>query len=170
MRTARAPERSGEGPRPRAARPDDVFVVAGLVRGARPGCVPVSPREVLDHLGGCEVVADRRGRVVATASLRSLADGRLELRGLAVEPRWRGRGLGRRLVARAMVRAVRRGRTLVCVTRSPSFFAALGFEPIPLAAVPPKPDVDDDGDTAPRRAMALAPARTAARRAAGGPR
>jgi len=162
MGTVATTGRRDAGLRMRPLRADEVFVVAGLVRTAAPACAPMAPRDVLEHLDGFEVVADRRDRIVASAGLWALPDGRLELRGLVVAPRWRGRGLGRRLAGRAAARAARRRRALVCVTRSPGFFEQLGFQRIPLAGVPPKPLAAHGSDGERPRVALARPARPAA--------
>ncbi len=122
------------------ARLHDAARIAALLEAA-PGCVPQSVAEIRARIGAYEVARDEAGLVVASAATLALEGGRRELRGVVVDPAWASRGLGRLLVERAVGRALRAGVELVCVTRAPAFFTRLGFVPIPLASVPPKPGV-----------------------------
>lgn len=123
----------------RAARPADVHRIASLVSEAAPLCVPQSAQEIAMHLEDFVVARSERGQVVGAAALCRLADGRFEVRALAVDSGWQGGGLGSRLVRHLLVNNLTAGGVAVCVTRRPHLFARLGFERIPLAAVPDKP-------------------------------
>lgn len=139
------------------AHPGDVAVIAGLLDAAQPDCVPMLPAEIRAHLDEIEVIRDPSGEVIATAALRPLDEGRGELRGLAVAPGWRGRGLGVALLHRIVSRALLEERLLVCVTRQRSYFLRQGFRDIPLSSVPSKPGRPATPPSAeqPRVAMAL---------------
>ncbi len=140
---------------PSPARPEDVARIAALLEAARPNCVPQSPEEVLLRLNDFEVVRSPSGRVIASAAVRHVDARRAELRGLVVDPDWKGFGLGRVLVDSAIERAEARGLELVCVTRTPEFFTNFGFTEIPLASVPAKACIPSGGR---RVAMAYRPA------------
>ena len=60
------------------------------------------------------------------------------LRSLAVDPAYRGRGLGHLLVRRAETEAARQGATalFLLTTTAADFFARLGYESIPRAQAP----------------------------------
>lgn len=133
----------GAGPEPGMARSDGVVMEALRLERARFGHVPqivallasavpdCSPQTVWDIPWSWPDywVVSSGGQVVAAAALRSLDDERCELRGLAVDPRSRGRGLARLLVHRLRDLARERGHDMLCVTRSPEFFRRLGFLP-----------------------------------------
>jgi predicted N-acetyltransferase YhbS len=74
-----------------------------------------------------------------------------------VSPDWRGLGLGRRLVRAVLEVARRERRRVLCVTLEPRFFVRLGFRPVPLAALPAKPERAAVVDGRPRVALAWDP-------------
>lgn len=151
------------------AAPVDADRISELTHEAAPDCIPLASEEVEAHLPEFEVVRDDGVRVVAAASVRDIDGERAELRGLTVAPEWRGHGLGGLLVRRAIIRALDRGRNLVCVTRRREFFAHLGFRQIPLGRVPEKPALPHPVDGAPPRvAMAFRPLDLAEARGSGG--
>ncbi|MEV6814517.1 GNAT family N-acetyltransferase [Micromonospora sp. NPDC051296] len=77
------------------------------------------------------------GRAVACGGLRELADGVGELSGMYVRPAYRGRGIGRQLLAALEELAFRRGHSVLCVetgTYLPvaiSLYRSGGYEPVP---------------------------------------
>jgi N-acetylglutamate synthase-like GNAT family acetyltransferase len=77
------------------------------------------------------------GQVVATASLRPLDHGGLELRSVAVHEDFAGMRLATRLVRWAIEQAHRLGTSLYCVTRERAFFEKLGFASVATAGTPP---------------------------------
>lgn len=82
-------------------------------------------------------VARRAGRVVGCVALELYGEAAL-LRSLAVAEPERGTGLGRALAGEALAAARRAGarHAILLTETAESFFARLGFEPIPRAAVP----------------------------------
>lgn len=75
------------------------------------------------------VVAEEGGRVVGCGALHLYGTHLAEIRSIAVAPESKGRGVGRALVNALMDEARRHSVTCVCLfTRTPSFFAHLGFE------------------------------------------
>ena len=95
-------------------------------------------------------------RVVGTATVElgstieggdSLAGGRANLRMLAVEPLWRGRGIGRLLVDACLERARAAGKevatlhTVEQMTTATRIYRALGFERDPSADVARSPEL-----------------------------
>lgn len=111
-----------------AAAPPALDAARRLVRAAGLPA-PDGPADVL--------VAWRGGAAVGTVAVEDYgADGLL--RSLAVDAAWRGRGLGRALVAAAERRARGRGLhslALLTTTAAP-FFAALGWRAVDRADVP----------------------------------
>lgn len=141
-----------------AARTADVAEIAELVQGCAPSCLPIEEPEIRARLQEFRVVRDRSNRVVGCAALRPLPDMRYEIGSVAVSAQCRGAGLGRRLVE-ALVQETRGfTRSLVCVTRCPSFFARLGFRRLGPDPVLNKPRVPRAPGLPPRVAMGLEPA------------
>jgi N-acetylglutamate synthase-like GNAT family acetyltransferase len=91
-------------------------------------------------------VAQDRGEILAFATTAPASSQAVEITWLAVQAKWRGSGLGRRLVERTAAEAVREGFALLCVlTLAPSvpepfvkdgyegtrrFWQRLGFVPV----------------------------------------
>jgi amino-acid N-acetyltransferase len=75
------------------------------------------------------VVAEDDGRVIGCGALHLYGTHLAEIRSIAVAPEAKRRGAGRVLVDALMNEAKRHGVTCVCLfTRTPEFFAHLGFE------------------------------------------
>ena len=84
-------------------------------------------------------VAIHRGRVIGCAELVPLSPTRAELRSLAVDATFRGRGVGSDLVADVLQRAQAAGADELCLmTHTPSYFGRLGFSIVPHQAIPEK--------------------------------
>jgi amino-acid N-acetyltransferase len=142
------------------ALPQDTPDIARLLRRCAPETIAVPEAEIRRRWNRYLVVRAEGIGVVATAAVHVLDAGRCELRSLAVDPRWRGHGLGARLVRGVVRRA--RGRHVVCVTIRPAFFERLGFRPVPLDAAPERPDRSDRVAGRTRVAMEWSPAPAAA--------
>lgn len=75
------------------------------------------------------VVAEENGRVIGCGALHLYGTHLAEIRSIAVAPEAKGHGAGRALVDALMDEAKRQSVTCVCLfTRTPGFFAHLGFE------------------------------------------
>jgi amino-acid N-acetyltransferase len=75
------------------------------------------------------VVAEENGRVIGCGALHLYGTHLAEIRSIAVAPEAKGLGAGRALVDALMQEANRQSVTCVCLfTRTPGFFAHLGFE------------------------------------------
>jgi amino-acid N-acetyltransferase len=75
------------------------------------------------------MVAEENSRVVGCGALHLYGTHLAEIRSIAVAPGAKGHGAGRALVAALMEEAKRQSVTCVCLfTRTPAFFAHLGFE------------------------------------------
>lgn len=122
-----------------APRPEEAEQINRLLQAAVPDCIPMPADEIRARLDEFQVARDCHGRVVGSVAVRPLGELRAELRGVVIHRCCRGSGLGSRLVWWAICQAATQGRQLVCVTRSPGFFQALGFREIPLSWVPEKP-------------------------------
>ena len=121
------------------ASPGDAASIARLVRRSRGECLPLSEGEVLARLGEFEVARGPGGEVLGCAAIRRAPGRAPELRSVSVDRRWRGAGIGRRLVERAAERAQAARQDLFCVSRSPEFFERIGFVRLPTSAVPWRP-------------------------------
>jgi amino-acid N-acetyltransferase len=75
------------------------------------------------------IVAEEDARIVGCGALHLYGTHLAEIRSIAVLPRLKGRGVGRALVQALMGESRRHAVTCVCLfTRTPAFFARLGFE------------------------------------------
>jgi amino-acid N-acetyltransferase len=115
----------------RTAEADDLRVVEGLLEGA---ALPVAGvAEWLPQF----VVAESEGRIVGVAGLELYGTSAL-LRSVAVEPHWRGSGVGRQLVDRLLSEAHARGvhDVYLLTTTAEHYFPRLGFACVDRDRVP----------------------------------
>lgn len=85
------------------------------------------------------VVAEDDGRVIGCGALHLYGTHLAEIRSIAVAPEAKGRGAGRALVDALMAESRRQSVTCVCLfTRSPQFFAHLGFQVAQREELPDK--------------------------------
>lgn len=85
------------------------------------------------------VVAEEEGKVVGTAGLHILWRDLAEIRGVAVEPGFTGRGIGKAMVENLRAEAAALGIPQVFVlTAQPDFFARLGFTTVTKESMPQK--------------------------------
>lgn len=85
------------------------------------------------------VVAQENGSIIGCGALHLYGTHLAEIRSIAVTSESKSRGAGRALVATLMDEARRHSVTCVCLfTRTPSFFAHLGFEIACRAELPDK--------------------------------
>lgn len=90
--------------------------------------LPRSRGDLRRHLGGF-ILAMQDGCLVGCGALHPVERDLGEIRTLAVDPRWRGSGIGGRLVEALAREARRRGLVrLFCLTRRVEFFRRHGFE------------------------------------------
>ncbi len=116
----------------RPIQPEEVSQVLDLLRRNR---LPVAG--LLEHASDV-LVAVERDRVIGSAGLEVYGQAAL-LRSVAVEPGFRGQGIGRALATRALELARQRGVTAVYLLTetAAAFFGGLGFRPIPRGAAEP---------------------------------
>lgn len=90
-----------------------------------------------DHLANFEVAEDG-GRVVGTAGLEAYGDSGL-LRSVAVEPEYRGRGVGHELVESSLKRAAAAGmrNVYLLTTTAPDYFRKFGFDAVTREEISP---------------------------------
>lgn len=107
----------------RPARAGDQDTIHALVRAA--GINPLG----LDWERFIVAEADN-GLVIGCGQLKEHRDGSLELASLAVEERWRGRGVGRQLI-RALITEADRQLWLMCRSGLVPLYEKFGFESVP---------------------------------------
>jgi amino-acid N-acetyltransferase len=100
--------------------------------------LPRTRANLLQHVRDFRVVWDG-DRLVACGALQLVSESLSEIRSVAVDPAWRGAGLGSQVV-RALLRDARAlGIPRVfCLTRRVSFFARHGFIVVPMEMFPHK--------------------------------
>jgi len=91
-----------------------------------------SKDDILLHLGNFLVARDS-GRLVGCVALRGFGEGLYEIRSLAVDAAFMGRGIGSHLVAACLERASRlEGNLVFTLTLRPNLFRRLGFMDVPI--------------------------------------
>jgi amino-acid N-acetyltransferase len=92
---------------------------------------------VAEALGGF-LVAESEGAIVGSVGIESCCDQYALLRSTAVSAAWRGRGVGRRLVERAIAAAESKGieALYLLTTTAESYFPSFGFTRVERDAVP----------------------------------
>jgi N-acetylglutamate synthase-like GNAT family acetyltransferase len=112
--------------------------------------LPRSRSNLLHYMRDFRVAVDAKGRLVGCGALQLVNDGLAELRSIAVDPAWRGSGIGSDIVRALLDDAQRMGIARVfCLTRRLSFFSRLGFVPVQMERFPEK--VWNDCRLCPRR-------------------
>ncbi len=100
--------------------------------------LPRTMSELYRHLRDFFVI-ESRGKVVACGALEIFTEDLGEIRSLVVDERFKGRGLGRRLVERLVAEARALGlRRLMALTYVPEFFHKLGFKTVAKDTLPEK--------------------------------
>ncbi|HEY4129432.1 MAG TPA: arsenic resistance N-acetyltransferase ArsN2 [Gemmatimonadaceae bacterium] len=84
------------------------------------------------------IVAEHDGAIVGVVGLEARSDRYALLRSTAVDEAWRGKGLGRRLVERAIAQALVRGvdALYLLTTTAETYFPSFGFTPVARDTVP----------------------------------
>jgi amino-acid N-acetyltransferase len=107
--------------------------------GSDGSLLPRSSSNLLHYLRDFRVAVDGNGRLIACGALQFVNDGLAEIRSVAVDPAWRGSGVGSRIVRALLSDARRIGIARVfCLTRRLAFFGRLGFVPVPMERFPEK--------------------------------
>jgi amino-acid N-acetyltransferase len=144
------------------ATPEDADGIARLLERSAPETIPMSAAELAERADEFAVMRAPDGTIVATAAIRPCPRLECELRSLAVDPDWRGLGLGARLVEHVKQYCASTGRGLMCVTIRPHFFARHGFRRVPLDRLPKKRSRKETVAGRPRVAMGWSPLDSAA--------
>lgn len=124
-----------------APRAEEAEAISALLTASAPDCISLSTEQVLSHLSEFEVLRHRSAGVIAISAMHQVDQRRGEIRSIAVHPDWKGCGLGKLIVRRALFRTLQKQLRPVCVTRRPSFFSQMGFHEIPLGSIPAKQGV-----------------------------
>lgn len=124
------------------ASAEDAGPIARLLRrnAEVPTLLLQRPATILRHIDEFVVIRGPAGSVVGCAQLHWHQPRVAEIMAVAVDPERHGEGLGRVVVRACLERAMRHdpAPTLVWLaTRTPGFFARLGFRRIPMWQVPP---------------------------------
>jgi amino-acid N-acetyltransferase len=116
----------------RPATPADLPSVLGLLGEARLPTQGVKPQALSDF-----IVADREGELVGVVGLEIYRESAL-LRSAAVHPRWRGTGVGRALIDRALDLSRERGiqDVYLLTTTAENYFPRFGFCCVNRESVP----------------------------------
>jgi amino-acid N-acetyltransferase len=117
----------------RAALPRDVRAIRDLVEPYADQRILLA-KELVGYYEAVQefvVAQDADGALVGCGALHVMWSDLAEVRTLAVDPAWRGRGVGHALLARLVGRAGELGlRRVFCLTFEVDFFRAHGFAPI----------------------------------------
>lgn len=117
----------------RPAKPSDLPRVKALLTDNK------LPLEGVDKALECFVVAEHEDALVGVAGTERCGKGEHALlRSVAVAEAWKGRGLGRALVTRAIADAEARGAKALYLltTTAEQYFPSFGFKPTPRDSVP----------------------------------
>jgi amino-acid N-acetyltransferase len=100
-------------------------------------------------LGGF-IVAEEGAEIVGVVGIETCCDRYALLRSTAVAPAWRGRGLGKRLVERAVSEAEAQGfeALYLLTTTAETYFPSLGFSTVKRENVPDEVQVTDEFQSA----------------------
>ena len=91
-----------------------------------------SKEDIRSHLGNFLVARDG-GRLVSCVAFRGFGEGLYEIRSLAVDAAFMGRGIGTRLVEACVENAIAQDGNLVfTLTLRPNLFSRLGFTEVPI--------------------------------------
>lgn len=144
---------------PRPARAGDLPDLVDLLSDAVPGCLPETVWQLPWTWASYSLVHDAAGELVAAGSLQVVDEARVEIRGLTVREDHRGLGLASRVVRELLDRAALDGRSVVCVTKKPEFFARFGFRACPATWVDAGRNLAPRGSSVPRVGMVVEPTR-----------
>lgn len=125
----------------RRARTPDVRRISGLVSGYADVRILLNKETVTYYEDVQEfwVAVDAEDRVIGCGAVHVLWDDLAEIRTLAVDPGWQGRGVGHRLLDALIDQARALGvRRVFCLTFEVDFFAKHGFAEIEGTPVSPE--------------------------------
>ncbi len=102
--------------------------------------LPRSLSDIYDHLRDFTLYEDERNGVLAgVCALHVSWEDLAEIRSIAVDERYQGRGIGSALIAQALAEAPQLGiRRVFALTYKPDFFSRHGFQVVDKASLPQK--------------------------------
>jgi amino-acid N-acetyltransferase len=124
----------------RRARTEDIIQIRELLDyyAAKGQLLPRSPADIAAALGDF-IIFEQNGRVAGCIALHRWGAGLAEIRSFAVEKRMQGKGIGRKLLERALRKAGKSGlKRVFTLTARPSFFEKSGFRRIGKDSLPNK--------------------------------
>jgi len=124
----------------RAATVHDVPRMAAIINGfaAKGIMLPRSHYQFYQHIQQF-IVAEAEGEVIGCGALSVVWDDLAEIRSVAVDEAWQGRGVGRLIVESLLQQAVALGLPSVfTLTYRPDYFARFGFGRVPNETLPHK--------------------------------
>jgi len=134
-------ENRGEDVPFRHAKPADAAAIAGLIAERAPdsSLLPVSTEEAGKRIHEF-VVAEIAGKIVGCLAMKDYGDGLVEIRSLAVAGKEGGRGIGSKLVRRAIRDHIEHdGKDgIFALTSKTEFFERLGFRVVEKERFPKK--------------------------------
>lgn len=126
----------------RKATVDDVRAIQQLLNkhAKRGELLPRSLSDLYDHLRDFSIYEKRSGGpIIGTCALHVCWEDLAELRSLAVDEPYQGRGIGSALIGEALAEAPELGISRVfTLTYQTDFFAAHGFDVVDKASLPQK--------------------------------
>jgi amino-acid N-acetyltransferase len=136
-----SPNASPSGFSIRRARTTDVPIIDRLVSGYADNRILLNKERVTyyEDVQEFRVAADESDHVIGCGALHVLWEDLAEVRTLAVEPSWHGRGVGHALLDKLLDVAAQIGVSrLFCLTFEVDFFARHGFKEIEGTPVAPE--------------------------------
>jgi amino-acid N-acetyltransferase len=125
----------------RSAKPADTRAILILVNryAAQGQMLPRSYAQVLERIRDYRVAVGSENQVLGVVALQPVAEDLAEIRSLAVDESWKGKGLGRALVESCLEDAKALGvRRVFALTYQTAFFDKLGFKSVEKLTLPQK--------------------------------
>jgi amino-acid N-acetyltransferase len=122
----------------RQARKEDAAAIHRLLAkyAGEKLLLPRTVREITEHINNF-IAAESRGKVVGSCAVRDFGGNLCEIRSLAVSPKEKNKGLGTKLVKRAMMK--KRGKNkFFALTYRPNIFIRIGYKIVPKDMFPEK--------------------------------
>jgi len=119
----------------------DVEAIYNLIRKSakKDEMLPRSLQSIYENLRAFWVCRNAAGKVIGCCALQIVWKELAEVRSLVIDPRYKGKGLGRQLVEAALTEARELGiKKVFTLTYVPEFFKRLKFRPVDKKKLPHK--------------------------------